>query len=118
MATTVEAVRKDFPVLERKVNGYPLCYMDSAASTLKPKQFVDAITEYYLMGASNVHRGVHQLSEQATQNYEAARQIVKDFINAGELAEVIFTSGTTDSINKVARGLSASYLQKGDEMAL
>lgn len=113
---TVQDVRKDFPILDREINGYPLAYLDNAASTLKPKQFVDVISQHYLMGASNVHRGVHQLSEEATTQYESTRGKIKEFINAKEEAEIVYASGTTDAINKVARGLREFYFKKGDEI--
>lgn len=114
-----EAVRRDFPILDhRRVrNDKPLTYLDNAATTLKPQSVVDTISQHYLYGASNVHRGVHFLSEQATADYDTAREKVRAFINAGETAEIIFTSGTTAAINLVARSYG-SLLQAGDEVVI
>lgn len=114
-----EAVRLDFPILDqRRVrNDKALVYLDNAATTLKPVSVVEAISKHYLYGASNVHRGVHFLSEVATADYDAAREKVRAFLNARETAEIIFTSGTTASINLVARSYG-SLLQAGDEVVI
>lgn len=114
-----EAVRLDFPILDqRRVrNDKALVYLDNAATTLKPVSVVEAISKHYLYGASNVHRGVHFLSEVATADYDAARDKVRAFLNARETAEIIFTSGTTASINLVARSYG-SLLQAGDEVVI
>ena len=98
----VKALRQDFPILSTKVHGRPLVYLDNAATTLKPKAVVDAISNHYLYGSANIHRGVHHLSEEATKVYEGVRDKVRAFLNAKERAEIIFTSGTTAAINLVA----------------
>lgn len=113
------SVRQDFPILDqRRVRGdKPLIYLDNAATTLKPRTVVDTIAKHYLFGASNVHRGVHCLSEEATTQYNQAREKVRALINARDTAEVIFTSGTTASINLVARSFG-SFFAKGDEVLI
>lgn len=112
----VARVRSDFPILKREVNGKPLVYLDSAATSQKPKQVIDAITHYYTDLNSNVHRGVHQLSQEATDAYEGAREKVRAFINASSEKEVIFTSGTTDGNNLLAFTFARSILKEGDEV--
>lgn len=115
----VKGIRKDFLQLEQtKVHGKPLVYLDNAATTLKPKQVVDAISEYYQFESANIHRGVHFLSEQGTVRYEAVREKVKKFINAAESCEVIFSYGTTEAINLVAKSYGAAFLKKGDEIII
>lgn len=116
MTLTIREVRNEFPILSREVRGKPLVYLDSAATYLKPKSVVEALAQHYLLGASNIHRGVHALSEKATLEYETTRETVRKFINAKSLSEIIFTSGTTDSINLVARALSDGFLKSGDEI--
>lgn len=116
MSLNVDKIRQDFPILSREINGHPLVYLDSGASTLKPKQFVDRICEYYLMGASNVHRGVHQLSEQATKDYEETREKVRKLIHASSLQEIVFNSGTTAGLNTIARGLASTLLDDKSEL--
>ncbi|MGB5783614.1 MAG: cysteine desulfurase [Eudoraea sp.] len=111
----IETIRKDFPILKRKVNGYPLVYLDNAATSQTPKQVIDVIVDYYSRYNANSPRGVHTLSQEATDAYENARLKVQKHINAAEPYEIIFTSGTTDSINLVANGF-ASFLKKGDEL--
>jgi cysteine desulfurase/selenocysteine lyase len=111
----IETIRQDFPILKRKVNGYPLVYLDNAATSQTPKQVIDVIVDYYSRYNANIHRGVHTLSQEATDAYENARIKVQNHINAVEPYEIIFTSGTTDSINLVANGF-ASFLKKGDEL--
>jgi cysteine desulfurase/selenocysteine lyase len=117
-AFNVEEIRKDFPILNTMVHGKPLCYLDNAATTQKPKSVVDAEVNYYYYLNSNVHRGVHHLSEAATQAYEEARVKVQKFINAPSEKEIIFTRGTTESINLVAQTFGRSTLKEGDEIIL
>ena len=107
-------VKADFPALTQKVNGHPLCYLDSAASSLKPQIVIDAITHHYTFDTANVHRGIHFLSAQGTAKFEASRTTLTKFINAKHEHEVIFTKGTTDSVNLVASSWSERYLKKGD----
>lgn len=114
-AFDVAAIRAQFPILQRKLDGNPLVYLDNAATTQKPQAVIDAIVEFYTQCNSNVHRGAHQLSDEATRRYEQARQTVAQFINAAAVAEVIWTSGTTEGINIVAKGM-AQQLQPGDEV--
>lgn len=111
----VEDIRKDFPILSRKVNGKPLVYFDNAATSQTPQQVIDVIVDYYSNYNANIHRGVHTLSQEATDLYEQARQKIKAHFNAKFSHEIIFTSGTTHSINLVANGFS-SLLKKGDEI--
>lgn len=110
-----KAIREDFPILKRMVNGYPLVYFDNAATTQKPRQVIDSIVDYYTHYNANIHRGVHSLSQEATDAYEQARKKLQRFFNAANPFEILFTSGTTHAINLVAFGFS-SLLQKGDEM--
>jgi cysteine desulfurase/selenocysteine lyase len=111
----VESVRKDFPLLQQaSVYGIPLVYLDNAATTQKPQVVLDTLEQYYTGYNSNVHRGVHQLSQQATEAYEQARKTVAAFINAAHSREIIFTKGTTDSINLVASSFGRKYLHAGD----
>ncbi len=112
----VEKVREDFPVLSRQVNGQPLVYLDSGASSQKPNQVIDRLSRYYRLEHSNIHRGVHHLSQQATEAYEQARETVRSFINAKNQHEVLFTKGTTDSINLVASSFGRAFLEPGDEV--
>lgn len=111
----VEKIRKDFPILSRKVNGKPLVYFDNAATSQTPQQVIDVIVEYYSKYNANIHRGVHSLSQEATDKYEEARKKIQSHFNAKFLREIIFTSGTTHGINLVANGFS-SILKKGDEI--
>ena len=113
-----EAIRAEFPILKREVNGHKLVYLDNAASSQKPKAVLDAITNYYSFDHSNVHRGVHFLSQLATEKYEAAREKLRGFINAKSTKEVLFTKGTTEGINLVSFGLSRSLLKPGDEILI
>lgn len=115
IALNVEKIRKDFPVLNRQVNGYPLVYLDNAATSQTPKQVMDAIVDYYSNYNANIHRGVHSLSQEATDKYEAARKTIQLHFNAEKLHEIIFTAGTTHGINLVANGFT-SILEKGDEI--
>ena len=111
----VEKIRADFPILKEKVNGKPLVYLDNAATTHKPQEVIDSIVNYYATLNSNIHRGVHTLSQKATDAYEQARIKLQKHFNAKKSYEIIFTSGTTHSINIVATGFS-SILKKGDEV--
>ena len=111
----VLTVRKDFPILNREVNGKPLVYLDNAATSQTPHQVIDAIVDYYSNYNANIHRGVHTLSQEATDKYEKARVKIQKQFNAAKSCEIIFTSGTTHSINLVANGFS-SILNKGDEI--
>jgi cysteine desulfurase/selenocysteine lyase len=113
----VVAIRKDFPVLDTLARGKPLVYLDNAATTLKPKGVVEAESHHYLYAAANIHRGVHFLSEQATQQFEAVREKTRRFLNARETAEIIFTSGTTGAVNLVAHSYGA-LLSPGDEIII
>ena len=113
----IDEIRKDFPILDQEINGAPLIYFDNAASTQKPKAVIDAIKSYYENDHSNVHRGVHSLSIRATDLYEASRKKVADYINANSTDEIIFTKGTTDSINLVASSLTKS-IQPSDEIVI
>ena len=115
MAFNPKEIRKDFPILNRKVNGQPLVYLDNAATSQTPKQVIDAIVDYYSNYNANIHRGVHTLSQEATEKYEQARIKIQKHLNAAKSQEIIFTSGTTHSINLVASGFS-SLLKKGDEL--
>src|ERR1700743_2343958 len=112
----VDSIRKDFPILETTVYGYPLVYLDNAATTQKPLAVLNAMDEYYRTINSNVHRGVHYLSQQATDACEASRQLVADFIGARHAHEVIFTRGTTESINLVAASFGKKFLKAGDSI--
>lgn len=109
----VEKVRKDFPILSRTVNGKPLIYLDNAATSQTPQQVIDVIVDYYSNYNANIHRGVHTLSQEATDKYEEARQTIQKHFNAAHAHEIIFTSGTTHSINLVANGF-ASFLNEND----
>ena len=108
-------IRKDFPILSRQVNGKPLVYLDNAATSQTPQQVIDCIVDYYSNYNANIHRGVHTLSQEATDKYENARQTIQKHFNATHAHEIIFTSGTTDSINLVANGFS-SILSNDDEI--
>jgi cysteine desulfurase/selenocysteine lyase len=114
----IEKIRSDFPTLGLKIHGKPLIYFDSAATNLKPKVVADRIYEHYLHESSNVHRGLHFLSDQATENFEVARKKVQKFLNAKEDAEIVFTKGTTDGINLVARSFGKIFCQPGDEILI
>ena len=111
----IEKIRADFPILQRKVNGQPLVYFDNAATSQTPKVVIDAIVDYYSNYNANIHRGVHSLSQEATDAYEDARQKIKEHFNAKNSHEIIFTSGTTHSINIVASGFT-EFLKKDDEV--
>ncbi|MCI5646610.1 MAG: cysteine desulfurase [Bacteroidales bacterium] len=112
----IEEIRKDFPILSRTVYNRPLVYLDNAATTQKPRAVVEAMTEEYYSVNANVHRGVHYLSQQATELHEQARANVQGFINARSEAEIIFTRGTTESLNLVAFSFGEAFLKEGDEV--
>ena len=114
----VESIRNDFPILGRQIHGKPLVYLDNGASAQRPAQVINAITELYQSHYSNVHRGVHQLSQEASRLYEDARVAVRGFIHAACVHEVIFTRGTTESINLVAQSFARPRLKKGDEILI
>src|SRR5262249_35913801 len=109
----VEKVRRDFPILSRIVHGKPLVYLDNAATSQKPRQVIDAIRGYYESYNSNVHRGVHALSEEATQAYERARDKVARFVNAKRSEEIVFVRGTTEAINLVASTFGSMHVHGG-----
>ena len=114
----IEKIRQDFPVLQQKVHGKPLVYLDNAATTQKPQAVIDTIAHYYLSENSNVHRGVHFLSDVATQAYEGGRSRVRQFLNAAHDREIIFTRGTTEGINLVAASYGRSRIDAGDEVII
>lgn len=112
----IAKIREDFPILSRSVYGKPLIYLDNGATTQKPRCVVDAIAEEYYSVNANVHRGVHFLSQQATNLHEASRETVRKFINAGSTSEIVFTRGTTESINLVASSFTDAFMKEGDEV--
>lgn len=112
----INKVREDFPILGRKVYGKPLVYLDNAATTQKPLCVLDAMRDEYLNVNANVHRGVHYLSQQATELHEAARETVRRFINAGSTSEIVFTRGTTEGLNLVASCFADAFMHEGDEV--
>jgi len=114
----IDAIRAQFPALHQEVHGKPLVYFDSAASTHKPQAVLDAIVAAYSRDYSNVHRGIHTLSQRATEAYEGARRKVQTYLNAAEEAEIIFTRGTTEGINLVAHGWGLDTLKEGDEIVI
>ena len=114
----VDVIRRDFPILHRKVNGKPLVYLDNGASAQKPQVVIDAVAHAYAMEYANVHRGLHYLSNLATEKYETVRTTIARFLNAGSPDEIVFTSGTTEAINLVSYGWAAPRLQPGDEIVL
>ncbi len=113
-----EAIRKDFPILDTLIKGKPLAYLDNAASSQMPSNVINRISAYHLEDHSNIHRAVHTLSEKATAEYESARGIVKKFLNSRDSKEIVFTKGTTNGINLVARGYGAKFLNEGDEILI
>lgn len=113
-----EEIRKDFPILSREVYGRPLVYLDNAATTQKPRCVVEAIMDEYYSVNANVHRGVHFLSQQATDLHEAAREHVRSFLNARSTGEILFTRGTTEGLNLVAHSFGEAFLSEGDEVIL
>jgi len=114
----IDAIRRDFPILSRTVNGKPLVYLDNGASAQKPQVVIDAVVQAYSMEYANVHRGLHFLSNLATDKYEAVRGIVRRFLNAAHEDEILFNSGTTEGINLIAYGWAMPRMQAGDEIVL
>src|SRR5450830_1098385 len=114
----VNKIREDFPILNQTVYNRPLVYFDNAASTQKPVQVIRAISGYYETDNCNIHRGVHFLSQRATEAYEETRKVVQRFINAASSNEIIFTKGTTESINLVASSFGKQYISPGDEVLI
>src|SRR5437867_5427935 len=117
-AFDVRRVRSDFPILQQKVYGKPLVYLDNAATSQKPQSVIDAIRDFYAEYCSNIHRGVHMLSQRATQAYEETRAKVRRFINAAEDREIIFVRGTTEGINLVAQTYGRKHVQERDEIII
>ncbi|AOV06963.1 cysteine desulfurase [Sporosarcina ureilytica] len=111
-------IRNHFPILNQEINGHPLVYLDSAATSQKPQQVIDAISHYYTYENSNVHRGVHTLGNRATEAYEGAREKVRRFVNAKSTKEIIFTRGTTTALNLVAQSYGQANVQEGDEIVI
>ena len=118
MAININNIRNDFPILKQKIYGNPLIYFDNAATTQKPQSVIDTVDNYYKEFNSNIHRGVHYLSQQATMAFENARKTIQQFINAKNSYEIIFTRGTTESINLVASCFGKKYIHKGDEIII
>ena len=114
----IAKIRQDFPVLDQKIKGQPLVYLDNAATTQKPQVVMDAISQFYSTNNANVHRGAHTLSDNATELFEKARSNVKRFINAKHCHEIIWTRGTTEAINMIANGLAQIHLKPGDEIII
>jgi cysteine desulfurase/selenocysteine lyase len=114
----VERIRKDFPILHQEVHGKPLVYLDNAATTQKPQAVLDALIAYYTADNANVHRGVHQLSERATDAYEGARGRIQRFLNAADAREIVFVRGTTEAINLVAQSYGQHSIGQGDEIVI
>jgi cysteine desulfurase / selenocysteine lyase len=112
----VEQIRKEFPILNQEINGKPLVYLDNAATTQKPQIVIDALVEYYQKYNANIHRGIHTLAEKATAAYEATREATRAFINADSVEQVIFTKGTTESVNLVASSYGSKFINEGDEV--
>lgn len=111
-------IRASFPVLNQQVNGYPLIYLDNAATTQKPQQVIDALTHYYSFDNANIHRGIHTLAERATKAFENTRSKISSFINAAEKEEIIFTRGVTEGINLVASSFGKKFVGKGDQIII
>ncbi len=118
MSFNIDQIREDFPILSQQVYNRPLVYFDNGATTQKPRCVIDCVNEYYLRRNSSIHRGVHYLSEQATEDYENARKTVQHFINAASPNEIIFTPGTTSSINGLAFSFGEKYIREGDEIII
>lgn len=114
----IESIRNDFPILTQKVNGKPLVYLDNGATSQKPKQVIESLVNYYSTYNSNIHRGVHTLSQKATDAYEQARNTIQQYINANNSSEVIFTKGATEGINLVAQSFAQHNLKSGDEILI
>ena len=115
---SVEQVRRDFPILHQQVHGHPLVYLDNAATSQKPRAVIDVISHYYESGNANIHRGVHFLSEHATEEHEAARRTVQRFLNAADKREIIFVRSATEGINLVAQTYGRKHVAAGDEVLI
>src|SRR3954467_10075974 len=113
-----KATREDFPILDQKVHGHPLVYFDNAATTQKPRAVVKALRNYYEHDNANVHRGLHELSSRATEAYESARVRVAHYVGAASADEIVFTRGTTESINLVAQAWGGKFVRTGDVILL
>ena len=114
----VALIRRDFPVLDQLINGKPLVYLDNAATTQKPRAVIDAVSNYYLHNNSNVHRGVHTLSQRATDDYERGREAIRRFINAPDGDEIIYVRGATEGLNLVASSYGRKFFKSGDEVII
>ncbi|MFZ4411568.1 MAG: cysteine desulfurase [Bacteroidales bacterium] len=114
----IDKIREDFPILQQQVYGKPLVYFDNAATTQKPQCVIDAVVKYYTEANSNIHRGVHFLSQKATLSFENTREVIRKFINAQHAYEIIFTRGTTESINLIAHSFGNKFIGKGDEIMI
>ena len=114
----INKIRTNFPILNQEINGRQLVYFDNAATTQKPLSVIEAITHYYRWDNANIHRGIHTLAERATRDFEDSRKAIRDFLGAGSIEEIIFTSGTTQGINLVASSYGRKYVQKGDEIII
>src|SRR5216117_3874426 len=112
------AVRADFPILRQRIHGRPLVYLDNAATTQKPQSVIDRLVQYYVEENANVHRGVHTLSERATEAYEGARETVRRFLNAATSREIVFVRGTTEGVNLVAQSYGRANVGRGDEIVI
>ncbi|QHT68807.1 cysteine desulfurase [Rhodocytophaga rosea] len=118
LAINTEAIRKEFPVLHQKVNGYPLVYLDNAATTQKPTQVIDALVDYYQGYNANIHRGIHTLAEKATSAFEQTRESVRSLLHAKQTEEIIFVRGVTEAINLVASSYGHTFIGEGDEIMI
>src|SRR5512147_1983183 len=114
----VAAIRREFPILAQTIRGKPLTYLDNAASSQRPQVVIDAISRYYETTHANVHRGVHTLSQRATEQFEGAREKVRRFVNAGSSREIVFVRGTTEAVNLVAQSYARPRLGPGDEILI
>jgi cysteine desulfurase/selenocysteine lyase len=117
-ALNVDAIRRDFPILHQDVNGKPLVYLDNAASSQRPRQVIEAISRYYEHDHANVHRGVHTLSQRATDAYEGSREVIRRFINARDTKEIVFVRGTTEAVNLIAQSFVRPQVKAGDEILI
>ncbi|MCK5464257.1 MAG: aminotransferase class V-fold PLP-dependent enzyme, partial [Bacteroidales bacterium] len=118
MSLDVEKIRQDFPILSRKVHDRPMVYFDNGATTQKPRVVIDSVRKYYEEQNASIHRGIHFLSDRSTETYEKARETVRRFIKASSTNEVIFTAGTTASINALAFSFGERYISEGDEVLI
>jgi cysteine desulfurase/selenocysteine lyase len=114
MIPDISKIRKDFPILDQKVNGKPLIYFDNAATSQRPLQVIERVNEFSLRTNGNIHRATHSLANRTTEAFESAREIVRNYLNAAEPAEVIFTHGTTESINLVAFSFGEAFISAGE----